>query len=126
MERIRWVDHKGKKILYIDYSEIRASVPEQKAVALETIKKVRETMESLSAKTLFLSDVTNATPDKECLDLLKELAAYANSKQIVEKECVVGLSSMQQVLMNIVNYLSRAKLKMFTKKEEAMDWLVEE
>jgi DNA polymerase elongation subunit (family B) len=125
MERVRWVEHKGKQILYIDYTNLRASIPEQKTQAMETIKKVKEIADGLNSKTLFLSDVTNSIPDQQILDELKKLAAYTNAKQIVEKECVVGVSSIQKVLMNIINFVSRAKLTMFDKPEEAKDWLVQ-
>jgi uncharacterized protein YjgD (DUF1641 family) len=124
MERISWVEHKGKKILFIDYTNLRSTIPEEKAETLDVIKRVKDLAEESKGKILFLSDVTNATPDKDVLDALKDLATFTNSRQIVEKECVVGLSSMQKVLMNIINLVSKAKLTMFGTVQEAKDWLV--
>jgi hypothetical protein len=125
MDRVKWIEHKGKKILYIDYSNLQSSVPAQKAEALELMKQVRKVFEGLNEKTLFMSDVTDAVPDKDTLNGLKELAGFANGKQIVARECVVGMSSMQKVLMNVINFVSKAKLTMFDSIEEAKEWLVQ-
>ena len=125
MDRIQWIEHKGKKILYIDYSNLHTSVPAQKEEALEVMRQVRRIFEALNEKTLFISDVTDSVPDKDTLDGLKELAGFANEKQIVAKECVVGMSSMQKVLMNVINFVSRARLTMFDSVEEAKEWLVQ-
>ncbi len=125
MDRIQWIEHKGKKILYIDYSNLHCSVPEQKVEVLEVMRQVRKVFEAITEKTLFISDVTDAVPDKDALDGLKDLASFANTKQIVAKECVVGMSSMQKVLMNVINFVSKARLTMFDSVEEAKDWLVQ-
>ncbi len=125
MDRIQWIEHKGKKILYIDYSNLHCSVPEQKVEVLEVMRQVRKVFEAITEKTLFISDVTDAVPDKDALDGLKDLASFANTKQIVARECVVGMSSMQKVLMNVINFVSKAKLTMFDSVEEAKDWLVQ-
>ncbi len=126
MQRVRWIEHGGRKILFIDYTNLRASVPAQKIEIRETLKKLMEIVETLKEKTLFLTDATNAIPDKETLDALKKVAAFTNSNSLVEKECIVGLASVQQVLMNVINFVSKAKLSMFDSTEKALEWLTKE
>jgi hypothetical protein len=126
MERVRWIEHKGRKILFIDYTNLRASDPAQKIEIRETLKKLMEIAGTLKEKTLFLTDATNAIPDKETLDMLKKVAAFTNSNRLVEKECIVGLASVQHVLMNVINFVSKAKLSMFDSTEKALEWLTKE
>ncbi len=126
MERVRWIEHKGKKILSIDYTELKSSIPAQREEIRATLAKVMETVKELKEKTLFLTDATNAVPDKDALEELKKIAAYTNSHGIVEKECIVGLSNIQNVLMNVINFVSKAKLSMFSSRDKALDWLAED
>jgi hypothetical protein len=126
MERVRWIEHKGKKILLFDYTGLKATIPEQKAEIRATLVKVMETVKGLKEKTLFLTDATDAVPDKDSLDELKKIAGFTNSNGLVEKECIVGLANVQQVFMHIINLVSKAKLSMFGSRDKALEWLAED
>ena len=39
MDRVQWIEHKGKKILYLNYTGLRAKVPEEKSIVLGVIKE---------------------------------------------------------------------------------------
>ena len=54
---------------------------------------------------------------------LKEFARFTNERKIVGKECVVGTSAMQTVLLNAVNLFSGGSIKPFATVEQAKEWL---
>ncbi|MBN2352380.1 MAG: hypothetical protein JXD23_07415 [Spirochaetales bacterium] len=125
MERVRWVDHKGKKILYLDYTGLRAPNPEDKKIVLDIIAKATEIARRSPEKIRFLSDVTNTVSDKEVVNALQEFGRTTVSLGKVEKECAVGVSGVQKALVAMINLISKTKLVMFDTPDKAMDWLVE-
>jgi len=125
MERVRWEEHKGKKIFVADYSGLHAIKPEEKKEMLDAIKKAEDLSATLSVKTLFLTNAANAQADAEIMDALKKFAAFTNKKQIVAKECVVGISGIQKILLNAVNLFSGGKMRSFDTIELAKEWLAE-
>jgi ABC-type transport system involved in cytochrome c biogenesis ATPase subunit len=125
MERVYWVQHKGKKILYLKYTGLRSTKPEDKKIVLGIIEQAKALTRSSPEKVRFLSDVTDTVSDKEVVDALKEFAVYTSGLNKVEKECAVGVAGIQKALVSMINLMSKAKLKMFDTPAEAMDWLVE-
>jgi hypothetical protein len=125
MERVTWIEHKGKKILYVNYSKLMAAKPDQKQEILDTIKKARGIASGSAEKIRFLSDVTDARANTEVMNALKEFAAFTNANNKVEKECVVGVRGIQKILLSGINAFAKSKLVMFDDIEEAKDWLVE-
>ncbi len=125
MERVSWIEHKGKKILYLNYSGLRAPLPADKKIILGIIEQGKALTRTSAEKIRFLSDVTNTVSDKEVIDALKEFANYTSGLGKMEKECAVGVSGLQKTLVSMINLMSRAKLKMFDTVEEAKEWLVE-
>lgn len=124
MERVRWEEHKGKKILVLDYSGLKAGNPEEKRQILDVIAQATEVTEKHGEKILFLSYVANSSADNDIMARLKDFASFANGSGKVDKECVVGISSIQKIFINTINMFSKAKLVIFDKMEEAKEWLV--
>jgi hypothetical protein len=125
MERVVWKTHNGKKILYINYSNLSAVNPEQKKEIFDTIKMAWDVVEFTAPgeRILFLSDATNTTASPDIMKKIKEFAAYTAANGKIEKECVVGISGIQQILVAGVNMFSKTKLVMFNSISEAADWL---
>ena len=74
MDRVQWIEHKGKKILLLDYSNLNAKIPEQKKTALDIIAQARKVTTAHKGKIFFLSDVSNSQSDTELVDALREFA----------------------------------------------------
>jgi hypothetical protein len=125
MERVFWKTHNGKKILYINYSNLSAVNPAQKQEIFDTIKTAWDVVESSASgeRILFLSDATNTKASPDIMKRIKEFAAYTTANGRVEKECVVGISGIQQILVAGVNMFSKTKLITFKSIGEALDWL---
>lgn len=124
MNRVEWKTHLGKKILYINYSNLNASHEDEKKVILETIKQAWAEAAASTEKVRFLSDITGTSANSEVMKELKQFALYTASNNKTEKECVVGMSSIQKVLVGGVNLFAKSKLQMFDGIDEALDWLV--
>lgn len=124
MDRLEWISHKGKKILYINYSNLHSSKPEELKEILDTIKKARDLSAKSKEKIRFLTDVTNTSANREVTQALKEFAAYTSSNNKVEKECVVGISTIQKVLLNSINLFAKSKIVVFDTVDQAKEWLV--
>jgi hypothetical protein len=125
MDRVRWIEHKGKKILLIDYSGLHSKIPEEKALVFACMAQGRELTEAAEGKILYLSDVTNTLSDNEIVDGLREFAMYTGSTGKLEKSCVVGLAGMQKTLLNMINLMSKTKRVMFDTREQGLEYLTE-
>jgi hypothetical protein len=124
MDRLQWITHKDKKILYINYSNLKCAKPEEEKLILDTIKKARDLSADSKEKIRFLSDVTNSSASKVVMQALKEFAAFTAANKKTEKECVVGISGVQKILLSAINMFAQSKLEMFDNVEQAKDWLV--
>ena len=125
MDRVQWIEHKGKKILLLDYSNLNAKIPEQKKTALDIIAQARKVTTAHKGKIFFLSDVSNSQSDTELVDALREFAIFTASSGKVVKECVVGIAGLQKMLGSMINLMSESKLVIFNTLEEGKDYLAE-
>ena len=100
MERVRWVTHKGKRILYLDYTGLRAPEPADKKIVLGIIAEATEIARRSTGKIRFLSDVTDTVSDKEVVKALQDFGRTTTSLDKVERECAVGGSGVQRMLLN--------------------------
>lgn len=119
LERVRYIPYKGRQILYIDYSNLKSS----KEVC-PVIAKLTEMVHSMSAKQLFLTDATDGSADKDTMAALKRVAQLCKERDVVEKECIVGIKGIKKVLLKAVNTFAKSNIVMFDTQEEAMEWLV--
>ncbi|MFX0051530.1 MAG: hypothetical protein ACFE8U_09595 [Candidatus Hermodarchaeota archaeon] len=123
MDRVKWINHQGKEILLIDYSGLKSS--KNKNEILGIIETFKDTALKKGGKILFLSDVTNAYTDREVFSELKNEAKFCADNDLIEKECIVGVTGVKKALVNIVNRFAKTNLVLFNSREEAKSWLIE-
>jgi len=120
MDRTRFVDHKGTRILHFDYSGLRD--PE------EAIAEIRRSMEIAARQPprslLAMTTVRDARYNTAVLQALKELASH--NEPYVKASAVVGMSGLHRIAYQAVILFSRRQIKTFDREEEAMDWLVQQ
>ena len=119
MKRVRFVDHKGRKILYVDYSNLKKSEE-----ILPVIGQLENVVKTTTKKLLFLTDATDGSANKESLNALKKVAKLCKDRDIVEKECIIGITGLKKVLLKAVNTFAKSNVIMKNSMEEAKDWLV--
>jgi len=118
-DRIRFIEHQGKRILLLDYSH--ATAPEMQLL-LEHVRMTvaRHARESL----LTFADFTGATVDHAVATKMKEVLTL--DRPFVKKTAWVGSESIPHAFMENFHSFSQREIATFKTREEAMDWLVGE
>ena len=117
---IRVIDHRGKKILFIDFSHCKK----------EDIKPIIDDAKQwfLSKRprsVLTLTDVTEARYDTETLRIFKEFTLH--NKPYVKAGAVVGITNpLMKIAYRAVTAFSKRNLPIFNTREEALDWLADQ
>jgi hypothetical protein len=119
MSKIKPIYHKGKQILFLDFSG--CNVEDFPTIIKEAEKLIRV---ELPNSVLTLTDVTDAKYNLEVTEALIEFTK--GNKPFVKAGAVVGLDSLKKVIYNSVMYFSGRNLTAFDDIEKAKDWLVEE
>jgi hypothetical protein len=116
--RVRFIEHQGKRILFINYSH--CDVAMLNAVAEEGHRVIaREQPNSV----LTLNDVTGTTFDKESVAVLQ--ARVAGNAPFVLRAAVIGIHGLQRLIYEGVQAFSRRRIPLFESRNEALRWLVE-
>ncbi len=119
--RSKWIEHKGKKIFYQDFSALffnAQAVKDELAAVQEIVLK--EPMDSV----LVLSNFKDTDIGTNLMNDLNE--ASAKTKDHVHKTAVVGVTGFKRTLGDMLSRLTGQPLKYFAYEEEAKDWLVQD
>jgi hypothetical protein len=119
--RSDWIEHRGKQILYQDFSKnffnsaaVKAELDEvQKIVQAEPLNSV-----------LVLSDFRDTNVGSDLLSAMN--SASEATKAHVYKTAVLGVTGMKRKLADLLTALTGQPLKYFDDIEAAKNWLVEE
>ena len=116
-ERVRWIEHKGKKILFHDFSNIM-----EPAVALQAFARSKEIIATCEPRSvLTLTTVANSRFNPEIIAGLKDLAIH--NKPYVRHGAVTGVTGLLRVIYVTVTQLTGRSMTAFGTLEEARDWL---
>jgi hypothetical protein len=115
-ERIRFIDHQGKKILLVDFSNCPAKEVERIARAVPDYVTVNP-----RGSVLVLTDFTGASFDRDALRAIKETAVF--DKPFVKKSALLGTESLPAQFYQELISFSRRELLILKTREEALDWL---
>ncbi|MGA1846109.1 STAS/SEC14 domain-containing protein [Deferribacter abyssi] len=117
MERLEILSHKGKIIIYLNFSE---ATPMEAYKLIEDGKKAIRTMQKNSVYTLV--NVKNLNGGKDLQMALKDFAEH--NKPYVKCGAVVGVTGWRKAVYSLILKLSgRKNLKLFDTIQEAKDWL---
>jgi hypothetical protein len=117
MARSQLLEHKGKQILFHDYSGIDR---EEYVATINTLtEEVVQTASSGGG--LLLLDISGTYIDREVLEAFTR--AGKRVRPHVDRTAVVGLEGVQRLFLNVVNKLSDVGAKPFDNLELAKDWL---
>ena len=121
MERVRFITHKGKQVLLLDYhglsdeAEMLAMVEERKRLVTSQPK----------GSVLTVADIAGAQISKEVLTRIKEANVY--DLPYVRRAALVGLEQRaQKSQLHAVETFSHHHHELFSTLEAALDWLVSE
>jgi hypothetical protein len=119
--RSNWIEHKGKKIFYQDFSKHFYNSTAVKTELIEVQKVVvAEPLNSV----LVLSDMRDTNIGSDLLPAMN--AASSATKNHVRKTAVLGVAGMKRKLADLLTALTGQPLKYFDDIESAKEWLIEE
>ena len=118
-ERIRFISHEGKRILFVDFSKCAAQ-------EVEKISRIVPDYVTIQARgsVLILTDFTGASFDNEALRTMKESAVF--DKPFVKKSALIGTETLPEKFYEQLKTFSGRELPIFKTREEALSWLIEE
>ncbi len=116
MARVRFIEHKGRKILHIDFSGCKANE------VFEIITAAKEVIRSQPPASVYtLTDVTNTGFNTGVSDAMKEFTRH--NKPYVVAAAVVGVTGLKQIIFNAVMKFSGRHLSALDTLDEAKNWL---
>lgn len=119
MDRMRFIEHKGRRICLLDFSGITDFDEGLTAVATAT-RLVGS--QPVGGDTMTLTDVTNTRYDRKIVEAFKEMTA--RNRPIVKAAAIVSNSSLHRATISMIALFSRRKLEVFDSRELALEWLV--
>ncbi len=115
---ISLIYHKGKKVLFVDYSRCRS---EEEMIS--TLHKAGMYIHQSIEKTLAYSDFSNTNWGIKFLNAAQRLKSeILDSKE--EKGAMVGITNVQELLLKGYNIIAENKTMNFESKEKALDFLI--
>lgn len=119
--RSNWIEHKGKRIFYQDFSK---HFYNSAAVKTELVDVQKVVLAEPINSVLVLSDMRDTNIG---IDLLPTMnAASSATKSHVRKTAVLGVAGVKRKLADLLTALTGQPLKYFDDIESAKDWLAEE
>jgi hypothetical protein len=119
MDRVRFLTHQGKQILFIDVTNCAA---EEVIELLTEVQRIVTAQPPKSALTL--SDLTGAQFSRAAVTRMKEVAVF--DRPYVKRAAFVGAQSLPKVFYEALKTFSQREFLKFKTREAAMDWLVRE
>jgi hypothetical protein len=117
-ERVRFVEHQGKRILYHDFTNLVK--PDE---ALAAIQLARTTVrQQPQGSLLTLTHVTGSRFNHDVVEALKELTS--GNAPFVRAGAIVGMSGLQRVVYVALTQFTGRRLPTFDTLDEAKDHLV--
>ncbi|MBN1896070.1 hypothetical protein JW906_16410 [bacterium] len=119
MDRIRFIEYKGKNILIEDFSGLKPGEEFDK-----TLETARQTIASQPPKSvLALFDATNASFNMEALNAMSGFVKQ--NTPYIKKACAVGIKGLLVVALQTVTRLGGRSFHTFDTRDEALEFLIE-
>lgn len=116
-EKVKFIEHKGKKILFIDMSNL---LEDEVLAVIDYAKKI---IRNQPEKSVFvLTDVTHARYNTLVVSAMREYVK--GNKPYVKASAIIGINPIKRIIFNKIMEFSQRELFAFDTAEKAMDWLV--
>ncbi len=116
-EKVRFIEHKEKKILFIDFSNAKE---EEVLTTIEAagvlIRKEPE------GSLLTLTDVTHTRYNGQVIESMKEYTS--GNKPHVKAAAILGVNRIKKIIYNKVMEVAKRKIQIFDTDVKAKDWLI--
>jgi hypothetical protein len=120
--RSHWIEHKGKRIFYCDYTNF--SLADYQALKVELDAVVAFLTKQPEDSVLSLSDIRGSVASSQVIDLFKKGAT--STAKYTRRAAVVGVTGFKRSLYDLVVRISGQNARAFDDVESAKDWLVKD
>lgn len=120
--RSHWIEHKGKRILYCDYTNF--SVGDFQALKAELDAVAAFLAEQPEGSVLGLSDIRGSVASSQVIDLFKKSAT--STAKYIKRQAVVGVTGFKKAFYDLIVRISGQNARAFEDLESAKDWLVKD
>lgn len=121
MDRTRFIEHRGKRILVLDYTNLGTDLDQLRG-EIERSKAV--VAGEPPGSVLTMTDVRGSRITPGAVKAMQELVKH-NAPYVKWSAVVVGLTGVYLTAFRAIQALSRRRnLKSFTEPAEAQEWLV--
>lgn len=117
MSRTQQLEHKGKTIFYMDFSNA-AHAAEIRDIMTESVQYIRT---QPPCSVLTISNVTGMRFSNEIKELFNEF--LKDNKPYIKASAVIGLNGLQLIFNGLLKITGR-HINVFNSTEEAKEWLV--
>jgi len=118
-DRVYWLSHKGKDILYCNFRKLNED---------EIIEVIRHAehfiLHSGKRNIIKANDVRDIDVSTSLLVDVKRTSVVL--QPYLKKSAYIGLSGTRKFLLDLVNSISHINARPFTSQKQAIDWLVED
>jgi hypothetical protein len=114
---ISWIDYKGRKILYVDYSSCKN---QNETIAM--LEDAARMFRSSNGKILSLDNYENGYASSEFMNRAKELSCDFSPKRA--RGAALGVTGIKKLLLNAYNIFATDKIVPFDTRESALEYLV--
>ncbi|MFA9393067.1 MAG: hypothetical protein ACERKD_24885 [Prolixibacteraceae bacterium] len=115
---IKYINHKGKQILYIDYSN--CSTIED---SLRVLEMVKDEYARTTGQLLTLNNFEGAFGSTAYMNQANKYAKEIFNAR-TSKNAALGITGIKKILLYGHNTIAKDKIMSFDTKEEALDYLV--
>jgi hypothetical protein len=116
---VKYIQYKGKSILYCDFRNLTGDQ------GIAVLDEEARAMQTWTQKGLVLSDFHNAKGSTEFMAHAKKLGKEVFAEK-THKAAAIGITGIQNVLLQAYNAFSKDKLVPFASEEEAKEWLIKD
>lgn len=120
MERVAFIEHRGKQVLIEDFSDLRPG--DEARSTVEAARLVIETQPAQSV--LALVDVTGSRFDADTIALFKDITV--RNAPHMKAVAVVGIEGLLHAALLTVSRFSGRTFHTFKDRASALDWLAEQ
>lgn len=121
MDRTRFIDHRGRRLLMLDYTELGTDLDQLRA---EIVKSKEVIAGEPPGSVLTLTDVRGSKITPSAVRAMQELVQF-NAPYVKWSAVVVGLTGVYLTAFRAIQALSRRRnMKAFNDLNEAKEWLV--
>lgn len=119
MERIKFIQHKGAEILYLDFSGCHV------AEIFPLIAHAKTVIASRPPQSLLtLTNVTGTQQNEAVNQQFKIFTAH--NKAYVKAAAAVGIDGLKKTVLDTIERIEKRQIHPFETVEQAKDWLAEQ